>query len=135
MPANNCLPLLTALLCWLLLSIARPAAGQDSLKHRTLDFYLEQGLQNSPRVAENINSLSLNRRDSLLNVAVNKPYVQAIGQFLYAPKLHRSAVVEPDRCQTQQYAPTRQSVTNYGPVAVMSVPVVIGGIRIRVVIG
>ncbi len=59
--------------------------AQDSLTHRTLDFYLGQGLANSPLVAENINSLSLNRLDSLLNVAANKPYVQAIGQVLYAP--------------------------------------------------
>ncbi len=59
--------------------------GQDSLSRRTLSFYLEQGLANSPLVAENINSLSLNRLDSLLNVAANKPYVQAIGQVLYAP--------------------------------------------------
>ncbi len=59
--------------------------AQDSLAHRTLGFYLDKGLVNSPLVAENINSLSLNRLDSLLNVAANKPYVQATGQGLYAP--------------------------------------------------
>lgn len=67
------------------MGVIMPVAGQDSLTHRTLDFYIEQGLANSPLVAENINSFSLNRLDSLLNVAANKPYVQAIGQVLYAP--------------------------------------------------
>lgn len=73
---------------WLVVWFVRscmPAYSQDTLPRRTLDYYLEQGLANSPLVAENINSLSLNRLDSLLNVAANKPYVQAIGQVLYAP--------------------------------------------------
>ena len=70
---------------WLLVGLAQVARAQDSLTHRTLDFYIEQGLANSPLVAENINSFTLNRLDSLLNVAANKPYVQAIGQVLYAP--------------------------------------------------
>ena len=59
--------------------------GQDTLALRTLDFYLEQGLINSPLLKENINAITLNRLDSLLNIAINKPYVQAIGQYLYAP--------------------------------------------------
>ncbi len=49
--------------------------GQDTLVHRTLDFYLEQGLANSPLLKETNNALALNRLDSLLNVAINKPYV------------------------------------------------------------
>ena len=59
--------------------------GQDTLTRRTLDFYLEQGLLNSPLLKENSNSIRLNRLDSLINIAINKPYVQAIGQYLYAP--------------------------------------------------
>ena len=73
------------LIGWLLAGRAMSAHAQDSLAARTLEFYIEQGLQNSPLVAENINAFALNRLDSLLNVAVNKPYVQAIGQVLYAP--------------------------------------------------
>lgn len=71
--------------CLLLLGSHSLVLAQDSLAHRTLAYYLEQGLANSPLVAENINSLSLNRLDSLLNVAANKPYVQAIGQGIYVP--------------------------------------------------
>lgn len=55
------------------------------LPRRTLDYYLEEGLTNSPLLQENANALYLNRLDSLLNVAATKPYVQEIGQFLYAP--------------------------------------------------
>lgn len=62
-----------------------PAAGQDTLQHHSLGFYINEALQNSPLLKENINGLSLNRLDSLLNIAVNKPYVQAIGQYLLAP--------------------------------------------------
>lgn len=72
------------LLFWLLFA-GKSGYGQDSLPHRTLDFYLDQGLANSPLLKENSNALVLNQLDSLLNVAVNKPYVQAIGQVLYAP--------------------------------------------------
>ncbi|WP_375448339.1 TolC family protein [uncultured Fibrella sp.] len=59
--------------------------GQDTLVHRNLDYYLEYGLVNSPLLKENVNSIALNRFDSLINVALNKPYVQAVGQYLYAP--------------------------------------------------
>lgn len=61
------------------------AYGQDTLPHRPLTYYLEMGLVNSPLLKENINSLALNQLDSLLNIAINKPYVQAVGQYLYAP--------------------------------------------------
>ena len=69
---------------WLLLRCLC-SYGQDTLTHRNLDYYLEQGLANSPLLKENVNSFTLNRLDSLINVAINKPYVQAIGQYLYAP--------------------------------------------------
>jgi len=69
---------------WLLFQ-ALPGYGQDTLVHRNLDYYLDAGLLNSPLLKDNINSITLNRLDSLLNIASNKPYVQAIGQYLYAP--------------------------------------------------
>lgn len=59
--------------------------GQDSLQTRPLNFYLDQGLQNSPLLKDNINAIELNRFDSLINIAINKPFVQAVGQYLYAP--------------------------------------------------
>ncbi len=62
-----------------------PAFTQDTLPRRTLNGYIDEALQNSPLLKENANGLILNRLDSLLNVAINKPYVQAIGQYLYAP--------------------------------------------------
>lgn len=69
----------------LLTALNSPLRAQDSLARRSLDFYLEQGVQHSPLLKENVNALALNRLDSLLNIAFNKPYVQGIGQLLYAP--------------------------------------------------
>ena len=59
--------------------------GQDTLVHRNLTFYLDAGTANSPLLKDNLNVITLNHIDSLINIATNKPYVQAIGQFLYAP--------------------------------------------------
>lgn len=59
--------------------------GQDTLVHRNLTYYLDAGLANSPLLKENSNAITLNRLDSLINIAINKPYVQAVGQYLYAP--------------------------------------------------
>ena len=69
----------------LLLLLGFSVQAQDSLARQPLNYYLDEGLANSPLLKENSNSLRLNRLDSLINIAVNKPYVQAIGQFLYAP--------------------------------------------------
>ncbi|GAB4043256.1 TolC family protein [Spirosoma jeollabukense] len=69
---------------WILLQ-ALSGYGQDTLVHRNLNYYLDAGLTNSPLLKDNINAITLNRLDSLLNIASNKPYVQAIGQYLYAP--------------------------------------------------
>ncbi|GAB4038528.1 TolC family protein [Spirosoma gilvum] len=69
---------------WFLLQ-AIPGFGQDTLVHRNLAYYLDQGMMNSPLLKDNLNTIVLNRLDSLLNIAINKPYVQAIGQYLYAP--------------------------------------------------
>jgi hypothetical protein len=61
------------------------ALGQDSLPKRSLDYYLEIGVLNSPLLRENLNAVELNRLDSLINIATNKPFVQSVGQYLYAP--------------------------------------------------
>ena len=74
--------LLTGLL--LITGLVRGVA-QDTLPRRTLNFYLDNGLANSPLLKENSNAVTQNRLDSLINIAINKPYVQAIGQYLYAP--------------------------------------------------
>ena len=75
---------IAVLTVWLLIQ-ALSGYGQDTLVHRNLAYYLEEGLANSPLLKDNVNAITLNRLDSLLNIAVNKPYVQAIGQYLYAP--------------------------------------------------
>ncbi len=59
--------------------------AQDSLQLRNLDYYLEQGLKNSPLLKNNINSVESNKLDSIINNALNKPLVQTIGQYWYAP--------------------------------------------------
>ncbi|GAB3047434.1 TolC family protein [Spirosoma pulveris] len=69
---------------WLLLQ-AIAGFGQDTLVHRNLAYYLEAGLANSPLLKDNGNAITLNRLDSLINIALNKPNVQAVGQYLYAP--------------------------------------------------
>ncbi len=73
----------------LLAILAGNVRAQDTLQRRSLDFYLEQGLRNSPLLKENSNAIGLNRLDSLINIAINKPYVQGIGQVLYAPANQR----------------------------------------------
>ena len=70
---------------FILIATGSPACAQDTLQRRSLDYYLEEGLVNSPLLKETVNALYLNRLDSLLNVAATRPYVQGIGQFLYAP--------------------------------------------------
>ncbi|GAB4019185.1 TolC family protein [Spirosoma koreense] len=77
--------LISGLLIVGLLDQNLPSYGQDILVHRDLNFYLQEGLINSPVLKDNVNAITLNRIDSLINVAINKPYVQAIGQYLYAP--------------------------------------------------
>jgi hypothetical protein len=70
---------------FLLLSYSFNSSGQDSLQKRNLEYYLTMGILNSPLLKDNINSVEINRLDSLLNIAMNKPFVQSVGQYLYAP--------------------------------------------------
>ncbi len=64
---------------------AQDTLGREPLQRRSLDYYLAEGLANSPLLKESVNALYLNRLDSLLNVAATRPYVEGIGQFLFAP--------------------------------------------------
>lgn len=77
--------LFSFIFCFLYLLNLQKSYAQDSIPVRTLDFYLDQGLKNSPLIKENLNSIGLNKLDSLINIAINKPFVQSTGQYLYAP--------------------------------------------------
>lgn len=52
---------------------------------RTLDFYIEQGIQNSPLLKDLNNQLSASSIDSLLVRAAKKPQIEAKSQLLYSP--------------------------------------------------
>lgn len=55
---------------------------------RSLDFYIETGIQNSPLLNDLRNQLSAASVDSLLVRAVKKPLIEAKSQVLYAPYYH-----------------------------------------------
>jgi outer membrane protein TolC len=52
---------------------------------RNLEFYLQQGIQNSPLLNEYRNQVSSYIADSLLIRAAKKPFVEARSQLLYSP--------------------------------------------------
>jgi outer membrane protein TolC len=52
---------------------------------RSLDFYIEQGIQNSPLLKDLNNQLSASSIDSLLVRAAKKPQIEARSQLLYSP--------------------------------------------------
>jgi outer membrane protein TolC len=52
---------------------------------RTLDFYLDAGIQNSPLLKDYYNQVSLAISDSLLIRASKLPQVEARSQLLYSP--------------------------------------------------
>jgi|WetSurSiteA1Bulk_404760.scaffolds.fasta_scaffold03342_5 outer membrane protein TolC len=52
---------------------------------RSLDFYIEQGIQNSPLLKDLNNQLSASSIDSLLIRAAKKPQIEARSQLLYSP--------------------------------------------------
>jgi outer membrane protein TolC len=52
---------------------------------RSLDFYIDQGIQNSPLLKDLNNQLSASSIDSLLVRAAKKPQVEARSQLLYSP--------------------------------------------------
>ncbi len=52
---------------------------------RMLDYYLQQGLKNSPQINEYHNQVQTSALDSLKILAAHKPQVNMIGQILVAP--------------------------------------------------
>jgi len=52
---------------------------------RDLTFYLDQSFKNNPSLQDYRNQVLINRSDSELLVARQKPYIEGVGQFLYAP--------------------------------------------------
>jgi hypothetical protein len=73
--------LLSTLILSLLPIIATPQA-------RSLDFYIDQGIRNSPLLKDLNNQLSTSFIDSLIIRAAKKPQVEARSQVLYAPYYH-----------------------------------------------
>ncbi|HEY2727515.1 MAG TPA: TolC family protein [Parafilimonas sp.] len=57
-------------------------------QQKDLDYFLEQGLQNSPLLKEVNNNILLNRIDSLRILAEYKPQVSGISNNYYAPIIH-----------------------------------------------
>jgi outer membrane protein TolC len=52
---------------------------------RSLDYYIDQGIRNSPLLKDLNNQLSTSFIDSLLIRAAKKPQVEALSQLMYAP--------------------------------------------------
>jgi len=59
-----------------------------SAQQKNLDYFLEQGIQNSPLLKESNNNVLLNQIDSLRILATYKPQVSAISNNYYAPVIH-----------------------------------------------
>ena len=55
---------------------------------RNLEFYLNQGIQNSPLLNEYRNKIKSSVTDSLLIAAAKKPLIEAKSQLLYSPYYH-----------------------------------------------
>ncbi|TKK68000.1 hypothetical protein FC093_12345 [Ilyomonas limi] len=56
-------------------------------QEKNLDYYLNQGVQNSPLLKENANNILLNHIDSLRIIASYKPQVSGISTNYYAPTI------------------------------------------------
>ena len=52
---------------------------------RSLDFYIDRGIRNSPLLKDLNNQLSSSLLDSLLIRAAKKPRIEAVSQLMYAP--------------------------------------------------
>lgn len=57
-------------------------------QQKNLDYFLEQGVQNSPLIKETNNNILLNHIDSLRILAQYKPQVNGISNNYYAPVIH-----------------------------------------------
>ncbi|HEY4786507.1 MAG TPA: TolC family protein [Bacteroidales bacterium] len=71
-----------------LLILFQSAQIQAQLPTQTLDYFLKQGLENSPLLRDYQNQLSSSTIDSLLIKAGQEPKVDANAQVLYAPVYH-----------------------------------------------
>ena len=54
---------------------------------KDLNYFLDQGFKNNPGLIDYRNQVLINHADSELLVARQKPYIEGIGQFMYAPVL------------------------------------------------
>jgi outer membrane protein TolC len=77
--------LISKLLSSLILCLFSAIAASQT---RSLDFYINQGIQNSPLLRDLNNQLSTSLIDSLLVRAAKKPQVETRSQLLYSPYYH-----------------------------------------------
>ncbi|MHB1920891.1 MAG: TolC family protein [Chitinophagaceae bacterium] len=71
--------------CFLLLGIG--GVSVSAAQTKTLDFYVQQGLSNSPLLKDYQNQIRSSVYDSLLIRATQRPLVLANGQVLFAPSI------------------------------------------------
>ncbi|MBV9963861.1 MAG: TolC family protein [Parafilimonas sp.] len=57
-------------------------------QQKNLDYFIEQGIQNSPLIKESNNAVFLNRIDSLRILAAYRPQVNGVSNNYYAPVIH-----------------------------------------------
>jgi outer membrane protein TolC len=81
---------------------------------KSLDFYIGQGIQNSPLLKDLNNQLSTSFIDSLLIRAAKKPLVEAKSQLLYSPYYHNFGYDEviTDGGNYQAVAAVTQNILN-----------------------
>jgi outer membrane protein TolC len=81
---------------------------------KSLDFYIDQGIQNSPLLKDLNNQLSTSFIDSLLIRAAKKPLVEAKSQLLYSPYYHNFGYDEviTDGGNYQAVAAVTQNILN-----------------------
>ena len=60
----------------------------SSAQKKNLDYFIQQGIQNSPLIKETNNNILLIKIDSLLILATNKPQVNGISNNYFAPVVH-----------------------------------------------
>jgi hypothetical protein len=82
-------------------------------QQKDLDYFLTQGMQNSPLVKETNNNILLNRIDSLRILASYKPQVSGISNNYYAPVIHGygyDEIITDIRNLTEQISATKTFV-------------------------
>lgn len=81
------LSLLGRYMGWILLAVAFCFPIHLSAQ-KNLDYFLKQGVENSPLIKESNNNILINQIDSLQLLATLKPQVSAISSNSYAPIIH-----------------------------------------------